>query len=105
MELFPEGTTVEQSFSAFPTTDFSSLPDVSFVIPNLNDDMHDGTIGEADTWLDNNISAYAQWAVTHNSLLIVTWDENDGSAGNQIPGNSLRREHQSWHLRHELRSL
>ncbi len=85
-ELFPEGTTVEQSFSAFPTTDFSSLPDVSFVIPNLNDDMHDGTIGEADTWLDNNISAYAQWAVTHNSLLIVTWDENDGSAGNQIPG-------------------
>jgi hypothetical protein len=23
--------------------------------------------------------------MTHDSLLIVTWDENDGSPGNQIP--------------------
>ncbi|HEX4703530.1 MAG TPA: alkaline phosphatase family protein, partial [Pseudonocardiaceae bacterium] len=31
-------------WSAFPT-DFAALPTVSFVIPNLADDMHDGTIG------------------------------------------------------------
>ena len=30
------------TFSDFPTS-YSSLPTVSFVVPNLNDDMHDGT--------------------------------------------------------------
>ena len=84
-ESFPEGFTVEQSVSAFPS-DFSRLPDVSFVVPNLDDDMHDGTISAADTWLRTNIDAYAQWAVTHHSLLMVVWDEDDGSAGNRIPG-------------------
>jgi phosphatidylinositol-3-phosphatase len=71
-------------FSTFPT-DFSTLPTVSFVIPNLLDDMHDGTIAEGDTWLQNNLSAYATWAQSNNSLLIVTWDEDDYSESNQIP--------------------
>ena len=51
-------------FSALPEPNYSSLPTLSFVIPNLNDDMHDGTIAAADTWLKNNISAYATWAQT-----------------------------------------
>ena len=37
-----------------------TLPTISFVIPNLNDDMHDGTISQADTWLQNNLGAYIQ---------------------------------------------
>jgi acid phosphatase len=67
----------------FPTTPagFEQLPDVSFVIPNMTDDMHDGggvkaEVAAGDSWLRNNLSAYADWAVTHNSLLIVTWDED-----------------------------
>jgi acid phosphatase len=60
------------------------MPALSFVIPNLNDDMHDATIGQGDTWLQNNIDAYAQWAKTHNSLLIVTWDEDDSTGNNQV---------------------
>jgi chitodextrinase len=85
-EAFPEGTSVEQAFSAFPTTSagFAAMPALSFVIPNLNNDMHDGTIQQADTWLSNNIDAYAQWAKTHNSLLIITWDEDDSSGNNQV---------------------
>jgi hypothetical protein len=71
-------------FSSFPSN-FSTLPTVSIVVPNLQDDMHDGTIQQGDTWLKNNIDAYVQWAKTHNSLLIVTWDENDGTQNNQIP--------------------
>ncbi|QMU70912.1 alkaline phosphatase family protein [Streptacidiphilus sp. P02-A3a] len=71
-------------FSSFPTN-YSSLPTLSFVIPNLNDDMHNGTINEADTWLKSNISAYATWAKANNSLLIVTWDEDDYTENNQIP--------------------
>jgi phosphatidylinositol-3-phosphatase len=71
-------------FSSFPTN-YASLPTLSFVIPNLNDDMHNGTINEADTWLNSNISAYATWAKANNSLLIVTWDEDDYTENNQIP--------------------
>jgi hypothetical protein len=35
------------------------------------------TIQNGDTWLQNNLEAYRQWATTHNSLLITVWDEND----------------------------
>jgi phospholipase C len=73
-----------QSFTAFPV-DFSGLPTVSFVVPNLCNDMHDCTIAVGDAWLSQHIDAYAQWASAHNSLLIVTWDEDDHSASNQIP--------------------
>ena len=80
----PPATSVP--FSAFNArTDYSSLPTVSFVIPNLDNDMHDGTIAAADTWLQQNLGAYANWAVANNSLLIVTWDEDDNGPNNQIP--------------------
>lgn len=69
----------------FPT-DFSRLPRLAFVIPDLDHDMHDGTIAQADTWLRDHLARYARWARTHDSLLIVTWDEDDRSANNHIPG-------------------
>src|SRR5258708_6951662 len=46
--------------------------------------MHDGTIAQGDTWLQQHINSYVQFAQTHNSLLIVTWDEDDSASGNQI---------------------
>jgi phospholipase C len=70
-------------YTRFPT-DYSTLPSVSFVIPNLCNDMHDCSIATGDTWMKNNLDAYANWAKTHNSLLITTFDEDDHSAGNQI---------------------
>jgi acid phosphatase len=73
-------------FSMFNSRpDYASLPTVSFVIPNLDNDMHDGTIGQADSWLASNLAQYANWAVANNSLLIVTWDEDDNGPSNQIP--------------------
>ncbi|MDB5330144.1 MAG: hypothetical protein JWP03_1295 [Phycisphaerales bacterium] len=71
-------------FSAFPRN-FKQLPTVSFVAPDLQHDMHDGTIAAGDAWLRQNLIRYAHWARSHNSLLIVTWDEDDGSATNQVP--------------------
>ena len=72
-------------FTSFPSSsNYASLPTVSFVIPNLDDDMHDGTIAEANTWLQKNMSAYATWAEKNNSLLIVQWDEDDYTENNQI---------------------
>jgi hypothetical protein len=74
------------AFTKFPSSsNYASLPTLSFVIPNLQDDMHDGSIAKADTWLNTNLSAYATWAKTNNSLLIVTWDEDDYTESNQIP--------------------
>jgi len=76
---------VSKPFTSFPATDFASLPTVSFVIPNLCNDMHDCSVATGDTWLRMHIGPYATWAMTHDSLLIITWDEDDGSQANQIP--------------------
>ena len=72
-----------QPFSAFPQ-DFEKLPTVALVIPDQINDMHDGSVAQGDAWLAQNIEPYVQWAMTHNSLLIVTWDEGDGSADNRV---------------------
>jgi autotransporter-associated beta strand protein len=48
--------------------------------------MHDGTLQQGDQWLQNNMNGYIQWAKTHNSLLIFTFDEDDSSnGGSQYP--------------------
>jgi hypothetical protein len=74
--------------TSFPT-DFTKLPTVSFVIPNLVHDMHNGTdpakIQAGDTWLRTHLDSYVQWAKTHNSLFIVTFDEDDRGHANRIP--------------------
>jgi hypothetical protein len=80
----PNGATVETSsnlrFADFPA-DYATLPTVAFVIPNLDHDTHNGeperSIPAGDAWLRENLDRYYQWAKTHNSLLIVTFDEDD----------------------------
>ncbi|MGW8760975.1 alkaline phosphatase family protein [Streptomyces sp. NPDC055815] len=76
-------TSSAYTMAQFPT-DYSTLPQVSFVVPNLCNDMHDCSVGTGDTWLKNNLGAYATWAKTHNSLLVVTFDEDNRFAGNRI---------------------
>lgn len=77
-------------FTSFPT-DYSTLPTVSFVVPDTVHDMHDGTdpsrITTADTWLQQNLSGYVAWMQTHNSMLLVTMDEgdHDPDGSNHIP--------------------
>lgn len=65
---------VNQPFSHFPKQ-FNKLPTVSFVIPNVAYDMHSGSVRAGDTWLSRNLGRYARWAKTHNSVLMVTFDE------------------------------
>ena len=72
-----------QPLSALPA-DYATLPTVSFLIPNLCHDMHDCSIAEGDRWLAQNIDGYAQWARTHHSLLIVTFDESEDDDDNHI---------------------
>jgi hypothetical protein len=72
-----------------PTSDFptrlGSLPSVSFVVPTSAHNMHNGTITAGDKWLSKHLGKYATWAKKHNSLLVVTWDEDEGTVANHIP--------------------
>jgi phospholipase C len=83
----PDFTTVpaddNRPFSDFPG-DYSKLPAVSFVVPNMMDDMHDGTPAQADAWLKAKLDGYKQWALKNHSLLIVTWDEDEGADNNRV---------------------
>ena len=80
-------SSVNLPFTEFPTDDagFAKLPTVAFVIPNQ---IHDGHKSDAappginygkamDDWLRQHIEPYRRWALSHNSLLIITWDEDD----------------------------
>ncbi|MBO0776750.1 MAG: acid phosphatase, partial [Actinobacteria bacterium] len=83
-----------QQFSEFGAGGYARLPTVSFVIPNLCADMHNCSVAAGDTWLREHISGYVAWAMSHRSLLILTWDEGSGNnhivtifAGQQVkPG-------------------
>jgi len=72
--------------------DFSKLPTVAFVIPDQDHDMHNigepgdsAAIRRGDQWLQENLGEYVEWAKTHNSLLILTFDEDDFKVANHIP--------------------
>ena len=47
--------------------------------------MHDGSVQKGDTWLKNKLSSLATWSLTHNSIFLVYFDEDDGSTANRIP--------------------
>jgi acid phosphatase len=72
-------------FTDFPTPDrFDALPTVAFAIPDLTHNMHTGTIATGDEWLRLNLDAYIQWTTDHNSLFILTFDESDSAASNNV---------------------
>ncbi|MGB8715614.1 MAG: alkaline phosphatase family protein [Rhodanobacteraceae bacterium] len=72
-----------QPLTLFPT-DYSTLPTLAFVIPNLCNDMHNCSVATGDAWLQSHLDGYVQWATTHNSLFVLTWDEDDHSQNNRI---------------------
>lgn len=73
---------VQLPFSAFPS-DFASLPALAFVVPDLANDMHNGTVARGDAWLRSHLADYIEWAHAHNSLFILTFDEGSGT-DNQV---------------------
>jgi len=63
---------------------FDRLPTVAFIVPNADDDMHDGTVKMGDDWLVQRLKPLVDWAQTHDTLVILTWDEGFDPA-NSIP--------------------
>ncbi len=80
-------STVNLPFTAFPADDagFARLPTVAIIVPNQINDAHGSTAAPPrtnyglamDAWLRAHIEPYRRWAMTHNSLLIITWDEDE----------------------------
>jgi acid phosphatase len=76
-------------YGAF-STDLASPPSFVFVAPNLTDDMH-GTsflvsqttdMNNGDKWLAANVPAITgSNAFKQGGILIIVWDEDDGSGG------------------------
>jgi len=64
-----------------------TLPRLCMVVPNLCDDTHNycgqDTIQIGDDWLSRNVPAMVE-AAGPRGLVILTWDEDDGSDGNHI---------------------
>lgn len=82
---------LSQPMTQFPSN-FDSLPNVAFVIPDQDHDMHnigapgdDAAIQRGDKWLKDNLAGYIDWAQSHNSLFILTYDEDNFTKENQIP--------------------
>jgi phosphatidylinositol-3-phosphatase len=56
-----------------------------WITPNMCNDMHDCPISTGDTWASKNLPKLIAWDQANDGVLILTFDENDGSPGNQIP--------------------
>lgn len=63
-----------------------TTPNYAWITPNMCNDMHDCSVSTGDTWLKNNVPAILNSAAftTQNSLLTITWDEDNGSSGNHV---------------------
>ncbi len=69
----------------WPFTQFATdlangaLPEYSFIVPNIDDDAHNGTPQQADTWLQSNVidplSTYSAFEPGGDGVLIVDFDE------------------------------
>lgn len=67
------------SFSQFASDLASnSLPQFSFIAPNINNDAHTGTLPAADSWLQSNIAPLLASSTFQSSgLLIIAFDESE----------------------------
>ncbi len=66
-------------------TDWDRLPTVAFLTPDLCHDMHDCPVAAGDAWAKETLGSYLDWARTHNSLLVLTFDESEThTRGNPI---------------------
>lgn len=72
-----------QANNVVPFSQFSSdlangtLPDFSFIVPNLLNDAHDGTLASADQWLSTRIDPLIKSSSFQSGgLLIIVFDES-----------------------------
>jgi hypothetical protein len=58
-----------------------NLPDYVFITPNLQHDMHDGSVADGDAWLATEVpKILATNAYKNGGVLFLLWDEGSGGA-------------------------
>lgn len=63
----------------------NQLPNYVFYVPDLKNDGHDTSVAYADAWYQKRFSGFlTNPNFMKDTLLISTYDENGGAAGNQI---------------------
>jgi acid phosphatase len=75
---------VAQASNIVPFTQFATdlanntLPQYSFIAPNVDDDAHNGNLAQADAWLQSNVIVPLTASPAFQStLLIITFDEGN----------------------------
>jgi len=85
-----------QAANIVPFTQFAtdlannSLPNYSFIAPDVNNDAHNGTLAAADSWLQSNIAPLVASSTFQNGgLLVIIFDEAESNdldhGGGQVP--------------------
>lgn len=74
----------------------ATTPSFAFITPNVCNDMHDCPVSVGDAWLSKTVTAIlsSQAFTSSPSLLVVTWDEGDGSDNHVatiFAGNSVKQ--------------
>ena len=83
-----------QAANIVPFTQFATdlannaLPQYSFIVPNLMNDAHDGSLTQADAWLQTNIAPLiANSAFLNSGLLIISFDEGSQTDLDHLGGH------------------
>jgi acid phosphatase len=86
LAFFSDVANSSEKYNLVPFTQFAkdlannALPQFSFIVPNLLDDAHDGTLQQADSWLKTNIAPLiASPTFQKDGVLIIVFDESTDS--------------------------
>lgn len=96
LAFFSDVANSSERYNLVPFTQFSkdlanhTLPEFSFIVPDLLHDAHDGTLQQADAWLKTNIAPLiASSTFQKDGVLIIVFDESFDSdtahGGGHIP--------------------
>jgi acid phosphatase len=89
---FKDSCSGEQALNSVPFTQLSTdignndTPNYIYISPNLNEDAHNGTLVEADQWLEQHLPAILarpEFSPGGDGLLFVVWDEGDPANDNR----------------------
>jgi len=83
LAYFSDVANSSEKYNLVPFSKFSSdlanhtLPQYSFILPNLLHDAHDGTLSAADSWLKSNIAPLiASPTFQKDGILMIVFDES-----------------------------
>lgn len=83
LSYFSDVANSSEKYNLVPFTRFASdlvnhtLPQFSFIVPNLLHDAHDGSLSAADSWLKTNIAPLiASATFQKDGILIIVFDES-----------------------------